>query len=178
MEDALPVYVPPPKARLGRPSKLTARLAMKMFLLAKRGLTDAETATVLEISARQINQWKHDPTFYRFLQSCKAQADAEVVASLYQRATGYTYTTQDILRHKGGGDEVVDVIHHLPPDVVACIFWLKNRQSKDWRDRPAGEIDPAVNINLTVNIVEGMKQVIAREKARATDRLGGNGHAG
>jgi hypothetical protein len=23
---------------------------------------------------------------------------------------------------------------HIPPDVTACIFWLKNRRPKEWRD--------------------------------------------
>lgn len=23
---------------------------------------------------------------------------------------------------------------HVPPDVTACIFWLKNRKPADWRD--------------------------------------------
>jgi hypothetical protein len=27
-------------------------------------------------------------------------------------------------------------IEHHPPDTAACIFWLKNRHSKLWRERP------------------------------------------
>jgi hypothetical protein len=25
-------------------------------------------------------------------------------------------------------------IEHVPPDVTACIFWLKNRDPQNWRD--------------------------------------------
>ena len=25
-------------------------------------------------------------------------------------------------------------IEHIPPDVTACIFWLKNRDPQHWRD--------------------------------------------
>jgi hypothetical protein len=25
-------------------------------------------------------------------------------------------------------------VEHVPPDVTACIFWLKNRRPQDWRD--------------------------------------------
>jgi hypothetical protein len=25
-------------------------------------------------------------------------------------------------------------LEHVPPDVTACIFWLKNRKPADWRD--------------------------------------------
>src|SRR6516225_6395600 len=48
----------------------------------------------------------------------KAPADERVVVSLYQRALGYD--------HNG---------KHYPPDVTACIFWLKNRAPEEWRDR-------------------------------------------
>jgi hypothetical protein len=25
-------------------------------------------------------------------------------------------------------------IEHIPPDVTACLFWLKNRDPQHWRD--------------------------------------------
>jgi hypothetical protein len=25
-------------------------------------------------------------------------------------------------------------VEHVPPDVIACIFWLKNRDPQHWRD--------------------------------------------
>jgi hypothetical protein len=25
-------------------------------------------------------------------------------------------------------------VEHVPPDVTACIFWLKNRKPSEWRD--------------------------------------------
>lgn len=34
------------------------------------------------------------------------------------------------------GDVVREqIIEHVPPDVTACIFWLKNRRSSEWRDK-------------------------------------------
>jgi len=29
---------------------------------------------------------------------------------------------------------VVPSLKHVPPDVTACIFWLKNRRAGQWRD--------------------------------------------
>ena len=29
---------------------------------------------------------------------------------------------------------IVPYIEHVPPDVAACIFWLKNRDPQHWRD--------------------------------------------
>jgi hypothetical protein len=28
----------------------------------------------------------------------------------------------------------VPYVEHVPPDVTACIFWLKNRDPEHWRD--------------------------------------------
>jgi len=28
------------------------------------------------------------------------------------------------------------IVEHVPPDVTACIFWLKNRKRAEWRDKP------------------------------------------
>jgi hypothetical protein len=33
------------------------------------------------------------------------------------------------------GSIFVPYTEHVPPDVTACIFWLKNRRPKEWRDR-------------------------------------------
>jgi hypothetical protein len=34
----------------------------------------------------------------------------------------------------------VPYVEHVPPDTVACIFWLKNRRSDLWRDKREQEI--------------------------------------
>lgn len=48
--------------------------------------------------------------------------------SLYHRAIGYSYGAVKIFMHDGKPVEV-------PPDVAACIFWLKNRRPHLWRDK-------------------------------------------
>lgn len=50
----------------------------------------------------------------------------------------------------------VACLEEVPPDTTACIFWLKNRQSKDWRDKQEHElsgkdgapITPIINISV------------------------------
>jgi hypothetical protein len=53
---------------------------------------------------------------------------------LAQRAIGYEV---DVIEKKVLSDGKVvpyKVRKHYPPDVTACIFWLKNRNPKQWRD--------------------------------------------
>ena len=73
----------------------------------------------------------------------RSAADARVAESLYHRAVGYAHKAEEIKVING---EVVRVrtTKRYPPDVTACIFWLKNRQRAKWRGRPDPEV-PAVD---------------------------------
>lgn len=64
----------------------------------------------------------------------KAPADDRVEASLYRRATGYSYETVKIFNNNGQ-ELVVPYTEHVPPCPTSMIFWLKNRKAKEWRDR-------------------------------------------
>ena len=58
-----------------------------------------------------------------------------VERSLYQRANGYNYEAVKIFMPAGSKQPVVvHYIEHIPPDVTAGMFWLKNRDPVNWRD--------------------------------------------
>jgi hypothetical protein len=58
-----------------------------------------------------------------------------VKRSLYSRAVGYNYEATKIFMPAGHTKPVcARYIEHVPPDVTACIFWLKNRDPEHWRD--------------------------------------------
>jgi hypothetical protein len=63
-----------------------------------------------------------------------ADADDRVERSLYNRAIGYSYDAVKIFCDKNGKVTRVPCREHVPPDVTACIFWLKNRNPAKWRD--------------------------------------------
>jgi hypothetical protein len=55
--------------------------------------------------------------------------------SLYERANGYNYEAVKIFMPAGAKQPVVvHYVEHMPPDVTAGIFWLKNRDPENWRD--------------------------------------------
>ena len=41
---------------------------------------------------------------------------------------------------------------HVPPDVTAQIFWLKNRQRDRWQDRPQDYVDQTSDNDAEVQI--------------------------
>jgi hypothetical protein len=64
----------------------------------------------------------------------KEEADARVKRSLYSRAVGYSFNSEKIFCNKDGDVTRVPYREHVPPDVTAQIFWLKNRDPAHWRD--------------------------------------------
>ncbi|GJH31433.1 hypothetical protein CBA19CS91_01770 [Paraburkholderia hospita] len=114
----------------GRPTKYKpqyAELAMNYCLL---GAKDAEIADFLGIGVRTLNDWKKQyPKFADAMNHGKDQADAKVIGSLYRNALG--------------------------GNVVAQIFWLKNRRAwKDRVDHAHGGID-GNPIRMLMEAVEG-----------------------
>ena len=65
----------------------------------------------------------------------KAEADKRVERSLYERANGYSYDAVKIFMPAGAKKPVyAPYLEHVPPDVTAGIFCLKNRDPEHWRD--------------------------------------------
>jgi hypothetical protein len=104
---------------------------------AENGMTNYEIAELLEVGEPTIYVWmvKHK-AFAEALKAGREPADDRVERSLYHRATGYTRKRYIKVKDKETGVITEEeIIEHVPPDVTACIFWLKNRRKTIWRDR-------------------------------------------
>ena len=140
------------KKKVGRPSKYkgdeTCCIAYKLALL---GLIDIKIAEYLEVNQDTIYEWKKKyPEFSEALKKGKIIADGEVVESLYRRATGYDYFEEKDVKD-GNTYDIVSLKKHSPPDVGACMAWLKNRQPEIWRDKHDIEQgDISVNVKFDV----------------------------
>jgi len=103
------------------------------------GFTDRELADLFSVDERTIQRWKlSHPEFGQALTVGKAPADDRVERSLYHKAIGFQHKAVKIFPPARGGDGeplLVEYVEHVPPDTVACIFWLKNRRPAEWRDK-------------------------------------------
>lgn len=129
----------------GRPSKFKPEYVEQSVKLCKLGATDREIGDFFEVDERTVKRWKVDyPEFAEALKTAKAEADTRVVESLYRRACGYEHDDVHITTFEG---EVIEtpIVKHYPPDTVACIFWLKNRQPDEWRDVKAVDHTGTIN---------------------------------
>lgn len=127
---------PDPEARrAGRPPKYQASFSEQAKKLCDLGATNVDLADFFGVNIRTVDRWlaEHEE-FCRAVNETRAFSDERVERRLYERAMGYAFDSEKVMAVKG---EVVRVPtrEHVPPDVTAMIFWLKNRRPKDWRDK-------------------------------------------
>lgn len=118
----------------GRPTSWDERNVTIAEQLAALGATDLEIAQAFEVSIRTIHRWKLEyPAFREALMLGKEAADAKVAESLFKRATGYSFDSEKVFFVDGEAHRV-EIIEHVPPDTKAAMWWLQNRNPKEWRD--------------------------------------------
>lgn len=154
------------KNRVGRPSKadnLNFTIAKNLML---KGFTIDELAQTIEVSRDTIYNWMKNKEFLDAIKKGREVADKRVEDSLYKRAVGYSYEEVTYEKSKTGGlgikladGEVKEimatdcyktkiVVKEVVPDVGACAFWLKNRDSETWKDRKDFHHSGEIAVNL------------------------------
>lgn len=148
----------------GQPTRYKKDYAIQAKKLCNKGFDDKELADFFNVCVATIYNWKlAHPEFLEALKGGKDDYDTRIVRSLAERAMGYSHR-EDKIFNNGSGQKptTVETIKHYPPDTTACIFWLKNRQPQDWRDKPEGgnagdEDAQAVTVNIVVEDASNSK---------------------
>jgi transcriptional regulator with XRE-family HTH domain len=153
---------PTPKKR-GRPSKFDEGYSASFPDLARKlamlGAKDSEIAEVFGVSESTLNLWKtKHQDLSESLKAGKLIADAEVADRLFQRALGYEHEDVDI---RVVDKEIVQtpIRKYYPPDTTAAIFWLKNRQKQQWRDKVETGITDSEGKDVPLDPVEGARRI-------------------
>lgn len=127
---------------------------------ARHGLTDEQIAHNIGVLPQTFCQWKGKYTALReALKKGRQPVDVEVENALLKRALGYDYeeTITEVEDTEGGKKRkhIRKVAKHVPPDVGAICFWLKNRRPDKWRDRVQQEV--SVDVEDLSPLVELLK---------------------
>lgn len=139
--------------KTGRPSKLPTIDLNRVEALGQYGATNEQIASILKIAPSTLYEYQNKfPEFSEALKRGKAGADIKVVQALYNRAVG----RRVVVRQTKNGP--VEEIQQIDPDVIACIFWTKNRMSELWKDKHdfehSGEIDSVLTFEFGEAIPE------------------------
>lgn len=140
--------LPHERKKMGRPRIIEDFIpVMKILLL--NGKTEQEIATLLKFDQSSLTKFKKkNPDFFTALKEWKAEADAKVERSLYERACGYS-CTDTYFSNFQGQVTATPYTKNYPPDPTSMIFWLKNRQPDKWRDKQEVEHKGDFIINVT-----------------------------
>ena len=108
----------------GRKTIYDPEMLPAVEMWARRGLTEVEISIKLGISLSTLKNWKNKYVpFLTAIKTSKDVADAKVVQALYNNALG--------------------------GDTTAQIFWLKNRQPGEWRDKRDIGVEGQIIIEAT-----------------------------
>jgi hypothetical protein len=136
---------------------------------ARDGLSDFQIAKNIGIHVATLYDWKNKYVeIDEAIKKGKAPVDYEIENALYKAAKGYTVTLRKpvkvrIEKQKQGEGKIVeehieytDEEVHIPPNVTAQIYWLKNRRTKHWRDRP--EVIDTTALEKLDEILKGIEK--------------------
>lgn len=155
----------------GRPTKYDEKFHPKVVkYMVRCGMTDKEIAKDLGIAESTLHKWKLDkPGFSESLKENKYFVDSLVEDSLLKRAIGYKIeerkVTEGVDMRGNPANKVETTTKQVIPDTTAQIFWLKNRQPDQWRDKHNLEIDKLPPVSLDFKDIEkAMKSLEKRIK--------------
>lgn len=124
------------KRKAGQPTKFNAKVQKQILCMALKSFTDVEMADILNITEATLTNWKKKHAkFFMSVKDAKAEADKSVVKSLHERACGFQCPVEERTIIIDGKEHTEKITKFYPPDPTSMIFWLKNRQPKEWRDK-------------------------------------------
>lgn len=126
----------------GRPAIYDAERFPKIAYsaCAEMGATNEDLARLFGVTVMAIEKWiREHSEFARSVYTGKDEFDSnKVEKSLRLRALGYDKEYEEVSETIGGkyghSRTVNKKLVHVPPDVKAAIFWLKNRNRNRWQD--------------------------------------------
>lgn len=144
---------------------------LKLSAYARDGLSDEQIAIKLGISRSTLSEWKKKyPDISDTIKKDKEIPDIKVENALYKAALGYNAPILKAIKvkrteYKNGKkakeyEEIViaEETIHVPANVKAQIFWLKNRKPDVWKDRQ--EVDNSVALERLDEVLKEIGGVI------------------
>lgn len=130
--------------KAGRKSNYNPEFVDLAYGYSLLGLTELEMVNLFKTTEPAFHRWKKKhPEFRKAIENGKEPADASVIRSLRERATGYTITKQvpikvKEVKYNEHGKRLSEIEHvvvttveeTVPPDTKSMQYWLNNRRRK------------------------------------------------
>jgi hypothetical protein len=157
----------------GRPTVYKPEYAETARVSCILGATNEALAEQFEVSRSTVDRWiAAIPDFRDAVRQGREAADGAVVCALYARATGMEQKMTKVFCHNGQ-PVTVNYTVELPPDVRACMFWLRNRLPRQWREnRPLADAGADWDFSELAESSRRAAQVDSDESSGATEDRG------
>ncbi|MDD5272737.1 MAG: hypothetical protein PHU14_08475 [Methylovulum sp.] len=155
------------KNPVGRPSMYEPEFSEQARKLCLLGQTNEELAIFFEVTTTTIDNWlKTIPAFLGAVKAGREIADANVAASFYERAVGYSCPETKVFNNAG---EILtcEVVKHYPPEPGAAKNWLHIRQKEKWPARQILEVD----MNLVIVPKEELDEIHLRNLTKQKELM-------
>lgn len=163
----------------GRPTvfrKEHETTARKMMQLGAR---EYEVAEALGINATTLWRWKQKHEgFRKALEEGEEAKVKNVEKSLYDKARGYSYETEKVMKDAKGNLVRVQVTEHVQPSDASIQFFLTNRAASRWQKKidhthGGGENPIEVVDHTSTNVA--MRVAFLMDKAIRDQKSAGDG---
>jgi hypothetical protein len=129
----------------------------QVYFLAKGGFRTEDIAEFFNVSPSVVDSWKaSNPDFQKAFIEGTYLFGFKAVESLTCRLLGYSYEEVEYSQHVdrfGNVQNLKKVVHkHMPPDVEAIKFYLKNRHKDNWSDTNRTEIEARLQLDIAKRI--------------------------
>jgi hypothetical protein len=116
------------------------------------------------------------PDFSGAVNEGKLEADAQVARALYNRAVGVELEEEFVtVRKDANGNPVLlkeTVKRRLPPDTMACVYWLNNRTRKTGRWTQSQKLELTGAGGGPILLAPGESAQLTDEELRTAVKLG------
>lgn len=121
-----------PNVSRGKYHPSLAPVAYRLMLM---GLTEEELAEHFGITPNMLCDWKRRHAQLKVAITLAGDpADADVVVKLRECALGYTHPEEKVFCTKDGDIVTHQTLKHYPPNPVAAMMYLSNRQRHRWKN--------------------------------------------
>jgi hypothetical protein len=166
----------PEPQKMGRPA-LEVPEPDRARRLAMLGLTNEEMAKAFGVARSTFDLWLQKyPDFSGAVNEGKLEADAQVARALYNRAVGVELEEEFVtVRKDANGNPVLlkeTVKRRLPPDTMACVYWLNNRTRKTGRWTQSQKLELTGAGGGPILLAPGESAQLTDEELRTAVKLG------
>jgi transposase-like protein len=161
-------------AMAGRPTSYDVSFVRVARTMSLEGSKQAAIARALGVAAPTLHGWaKKHPDFQAALNAGN-EATGEVIVALVKAAKGFrrkTVRVETTKRADGTKDvKTIEAVDYYPPNVAACLAWVKRHRPDIWGDAGAGTRTPADapegDVTIPTNILRML--ALAAERKQAT----------